>query len=172
MRPVLVFVVVMALMASARAEVTVAGPGGFTVMESFHTGASPEKLWAVLVTPARWWDAEHTWSANPANLTLDAKAGGCWCETLPKGGSAQHMAVDFVEPGKTLRMRGALGPLGTLAVTGVMGIAIVPEGGGAVVTLSYQVGGFVPVDLAPLAPEVDAVLSTQMTRLKAAAEAP
>jgi len=28
------------------------------------------------------------------------------------------------------------------------------------------------VDLAPLAPEVDAVLSTQMTRLKAAAEAP
>jgi uncharacterized protein YndB with AHSA1/START domain len=142
------------------------------VAESFHTTASPQKVWAVLVTPARWWDAEHTWSGIPANMTLDAKAGGCWCEALPNGGSAQHMAVEFVDPAKTLRLRGALGPLGTLAVTGVMGFVIAPEGTGATVTLSYQVGGFVPVNLAPLAPQVDAVLSAQMTRLKAEAEKP
>lgn len=172
MRPVLVFLAVMAFMATARAEVTVAGLGGFTVSENFHTTATPVRLWSVLVTPSRWWDAEHTWSGNPANLTLEPKAGGCWCETLPGGGSAQHMAVDFVDPGKTLRMRGALGPLGVLAVMGVMGIVIAPEGADTTVTLSYQVGGFVPVDLAPLAPDVDAVLSAQMTRLKAEAEKP
>ena len=174
MRPVLVFVAVMAVMAAApvQAEVTVSGPGGFSVTENFHTTASPEKLWSVLVVPSRWWDAEHTWSGDAANLSLEAKAGGCWCETLAGGGSARHMAVDFVDPNKTLRMRGALGPLGTLAVTGVMGFAIAAEGTGATITLSYQVGGFVPVDLQPLAPQVDAVLSTQMTRLKAAAEAP
>lgn len=173
MRPVLVFAAVMAVMAAvpAQAEVTVSGPGGFTVTESFHTTASPEKIWAVLVAPARWWDAEHTWSGDVTNMTLDAKAGGCWCEALPGGGSAQHMAVEFVEPGRTLRLRGALGPLGTLAVTGVMGFVIAPEDGGATVTLSYQVGGFVPVDLQPLASVVDGVLSAQMTRLKAAAEA-
>jgi uncharacterized protein YndB with AHSA1/START domain len=170
MRPVLVFVAVMACMAPARAEVTVAGPGGFTVTESFHTTASPMKVWAALVVPSRWWDSEHSWSGNAANLSLDAKAGGCWCETLPGGGSAQHMTVEFVDPGKTLRMRGALGPLGTLAVTGVMGIIIAPDGAGATVTLSYQVGGFTPVNLETVAPDVDTVLSAQMTRLKAVAE--
>lgn len=172
MRPVLVFVGVMALMAAARADVTVAGPGGFSVTENFHTNAAPMKVWSVLVTPSRWWDGEHSWSGNAANLSLDAKAGGCWCETLPGGGSAQHMTVEFVEPGKTLRMRGALGPLGALAVTGIMGIAITPEGAGSVVTLSYQVGGFTPVNLQPLAPDVDAVLALQMTRLKTEAEKP
>jgi uncharacterized protein YndB with AHSA1/START domain len=174
MRPVLVFASVIAFMAvlQAQADVTVAGPGGFTVTESFHTTAPPEKIWAVLVVPSRWWDAEHTWSGVVTNMTLDAKAGGCWCETLPNGGSAQHMAVEFVDPGKTLRLRGALGPLGTLAVTGVMGFGIAAEGDGAIVTLSYQVGGFVPVDLQPLAPEVDGVLSAQMVRLKAEAEKP
>jgi hypothetical protein len=174
MRSVLVFVGVMAFMAAlpVRADVTVSGPAGFTVTESFHTTASPEKIWAVLVVPSRWWDGEHTWSGVVTNMTLDAKAGGCWCETLPNGGSAQHMAVEFVDPPKTLRLRGALGPLGTLAVTGVMGFGIAPESGGAVVTLSYQVGGLVPVDLSPLAPEVDGVLSAQMTRLKTEAEKP
>jgi hypothetical protein len=60
-----------------------------------------------------------------------------------------------------------------LAVTGVMGIAIEAQiGGGNSVTLSYQVSGFVPVDLQGVAPDVDTVLAAQMTRLKAAIEAP
>jgi uncharacterized protein YndB with AHSA1/START domain len=154
------------------AEVTAASPVGFTVRESFQTAAPPQKVWALLVIPARWWDSEHTWSGSAANLTLDARAGGCWCETLGKDGSVQHMTVDFVDPGKTLRMRGAIGPLGSLAVTGVMGIAIEAQGGGSSVTLSYQVSGFVPVDLQGVAPDVDTVLAAQMTRLKAAIEAP
>ena len=174
MRRVLVLVAVMAGLAAApvRAEVTVAGEGGFTVTEKFQTTAPPAKVWAVLVTPSRWWDGEHSWSGNSANLSLEAKAGGCWCEVLPNGGSAQHMTVDFVEPGKTLRMRGALGPLGSLAVTGIMGVVIAPDGSGSSVTLSYQVGGFTPVNLEALAPDVDAVLAAQLLRLKTVAEAP
>jgi uncharacterized protein YndB with AHSA1/START domain len=156
----------------AKAEVTASAPGGFAVTESFQTSASPAKVWAALVAPSRWWDSAHTWSGSAANLTLEARAGGCWCETLPGGGSAQHMAVDFVDVGKTLRMRGELGPLGTLAVTGVMGIAITPDGAGSNVTLSYQVGGYIPVDIQNIAPSVDTVLEAQMARLKTAAEAP
>jgi uncharacterized protein YndB with AHSA1/START domain len=156
----------------AFADVTASAPGGFAVKEVFQTSATPAKVWAVLVTPSRWWDSEHTWSGNAANLSLEAKAGGCWCETLPGGGSAQHMAVDFVDPNKTLRMRGALGPLGTLAVTGVMGISIAPDGAGSSVTMTYLVGGYIPVDIQGLAPDVDQVLAAQMLRLKAAAEGP
>lgn len=165
---------ILALLAAlpARAEVAVSGPGGFAVNESFQTNAAPAKVWSVLVTPSRWWDSEHTWSGSASNLTLEAKAGGCWCESLPDGGSAQHMTVDIIVPGKSLRMRGALGPLGSLAVTGVMAIAIAPDGAGSSVTLSYQVGGYIPVDIQNVAPSVDAVLAAQMTRLKAAAEKP
>lgn len=156
----------------AGAEVVAAGPGGFAVLESFQTSATPARLWSMLVTPSRWWDNEHTWSGSAANLSLDARAGGCWCEVLPGGGSAQHMVVELVNPGKALRLRGALGPLGTLAVIGLMGIAIEPDGGGSKLTLSYQVGGYIPIDIQGVAPSLDEVLSTQMSRLKAAAEAP
>jgi uncharacterized protein YndB with AHSA1/START domain len=158
--------------APVHAEVMASAPGGFAVKENFQTAATPARVWAVLVTPARWWDSEHTWSGSAANLTLEARAGGCWCETLPDGGSAQHMAVDFVEPGRTLRMRGTLGPLGALAVTGVMGVSIEPDGAGSSVTLTYLVGGYIPVDIQSIAPSVDTVLAAQMARLKAAAEVP
>lgn len=171
MRAVLILLAVLAA-APVRAEVTASSAAGFTVRERFQTAATPEKIWAMLITPARWWDSEHTWSGSAANLTLDARAGGCWCETLGQGGSVQNMSIDFVDPPKTLRMRGALGPLGSLAVTGVMGIAIEAQDGGNAVTLSYQVSGFVPVDLQGVAPDVDTVLAAQMTRLKAAIEAP
>ena len=46
------------------------------------------------------------------------------------------------------------------------------DGAGSSVTLSYQVGGYIPVDIQNVAPSVDAVLAEQMTRLKAAAEKP
>ncbi|MBV9548182.1 MAG: SRPBCC family protein [Alphaproteobacteria bacterium] len=156
----------------AQADVTVAAPGGFTVKEVVHVTAAPARVWAMLIAPSRWWDSEHTWSGSAANLTFEARAGGCWCETLENGGSAQHMTVEFVDPPKTLRLRGALGPLGALAVVGVMGITLEAEGEGSIVTLSYQVGGAVPVDLSAIAPDVDQVLSAQTARLKEVAEAP
>src|SRR5271170_4227176 len=69
------------------AEVTDATPGGFTVSESAHIAAPSDKVYAALVTPQHWWSGKHTFSGNAANLTFDAKAGGCWCEAMPDGGS-------------------------------------------------------------------------------------
>ena len=69
-------------------------------------------------------------SKSAANLTLDAKAGGCWCETLPDGGSVEHLVVVFADPGKTLVMRGALGPLQGLGVEGALSIVLKPAGDG------------------------------------------
>jgi hypothetical protein len=155
-----------------QAEILAAAPTGFTVRESFQSVAPAAKIWEALLAPARWWDDAHTWSGNAANMTLEPKAGGCWCETLANGGSVQHMTVDFLDPEKTLRLRGALGPLGSLAVTGVMGVAIESSGAGSKLTLSYQVSGSVPVDLQGIAADVDAVLAEQTARLKAAAEKP
>ena len=94
----------------ASAEVVSVAGNGFELRETAHTAASSDKVYAALLLPSRWWNSAHTFSQSASNLTLDARAGGCWCETLPNGGSVEHMRVVYVSPGKTLRLRGALGP--------------------------------------------------------------
>ncbi len=93
---------------SASAEVVSAAANGFEVRETAHAAAAPDKVYAGLLLPAHWWNSDHTFSGSAANLTLDARAGGCWCESLPNGGSVEHLRVVFASPGKMLRMRGAL----------------------------------------------------------------
>src|ERR1700681_1128530 len=104
----------------AAAEVVTVAANGFEIRETAHTAAASDKVYAALLLPAHWWSSDHTFSGSAANLVLDARAGGCWCETLPDGGSVEHLRVVYVSPGKTLRLRGALGPLQSLAVAGVM----------------------------------------------------
>ena len=86
--------------APAAAGVVDVSTNGFTVQISTHIAAAPAKVYAALIDPARWWSSEHTFSGSAANLHLDAKAGGCWCETLPNGGSVVHLIVVYVDPGK------------------------------------------------------------------------
>jgi hypothetical protein len=140
------------------ADVVNAAPGGFEVRETVHVASSPDKAYAVLLTPSHWWDSEHTFSGNAANLTLDAHAGGCWCESLPDGGSVQHMTVVYVAPGKLMRLRGALGPLQSMAVEGVMTCSDI--------VLSYAVAGMSPQGFDSLSKAVDQVLAEQIGRLK------
>jgi uncharacterized protein YndB with AHSA1/START domain len=152
------------------ADVTAVDAGGFAVKETFQTGALPDRVWAALIQPKRWWDSQHTFSGSAANLSFEARVGGCWCETLPNGGAAQHMQVDYLDPGKALRLRGALGPLGALPVTGVMNWALAPQNAGTEVTVTYAIAGWSPSGLKELAPAVDSVLKSQTDRLKALLE--
>ena len=150
----------------ASAEVADATPEGFSVSETAHIAAPSDKVWAVLIAPQHWWGANHTFSRNAANLTFDAKAGGCWCETMPNGGAVQHMTVVFVLPGKLLRMRGAMGPMQEMAVTTVMTWSLKPSVDGTDITLVSANGGYVKGGLLNLAPVVDRVFGEQVNRLK------
>jgi Polyketide cyclase / dehydrase and lipid transport len=150
----------------ALADVVNVTPAGFEVKETAHVASTPDKAYAVLVTPSHWWNSEHTYSGNAANLTLEARAGGCWCESLPEGGSVQHMTVVWVAPGKVLRLRGGLGPLGSMAVEGVMTFILKSAGGGTDIALSYAVSGMSPQGFDSLSKGVDQVLSEQLGRLK------
>jgi uncharacterized protein YndB with AHSA1/START domain len=108
-----------ALLAAAtvgHAEVVSVGATGFEVRESMHVAAPPSKVYDGLLHPASWWNSEHTFSGSAANMTLDARPGGCWCESLHDGGSVEHLRVIYVSPGKVLRLRGGLGPFQMLAV--------------------------------------------------------
>jgi hypothetical protein len=163
----------------AASEVVGAGGNGFELREMAHSAAPPDKVYAEILQPAHWWSSDHTFSGNAANLLLDAHAGGCWCEKLPNGGSVEHLRVVFVAPGKTLRMRGALGPFQGLAVDGVMTWSVKSAAdGGTDISLTYAVGGYAKDGFDELSQAADHVLGEQLERLKklvdgaAAARAP
>jgi uncharacterized protein YndB with AHSA1/START domain len=97
--------------AAASAAVLKATPGGFALESAGAIAASPDQVFAALGQVGKWWDPAHSYSRTAANLTIDVRAGGCWCETVPPGGSVEHMRVVTVRPGKQLVARGGLGPL-------------------------------------------------------------
>jgi uncharacterized protein YndB with AHSA1/START domain len=158
-------VAILLLSSTAHAEVADSGPGGFTVKHTITVAAPAAKAWAALIQPRGWWDSQHTWSGDAANLSLAATPGGCFCEKLPNGGGAHHMTVIFVDPGKLLRMTGGLGPLQDMAVTGVMTLKLSEAQGKTTLELSYKIGGYAP-GLADLARPVDGVVAEQFARWK------
>ncbi len=164
------FLVASVLSCPACAAVADSAANGFSVTESVHIAAPPDKVYGELVHPSQWWSPAHTFSKSAANLSLDARAGGCWCETLPDGGSAQHLIVYAAVPGKTLVLRGALGPLQGLGVDGALRIDLRPGGDGTDVAVTYNVGGYLKDGLASWAAPVDEVLGVQFDRLKAQIE--
>jgi len=153
---------------ASRADAEIAGfaSNGFEVREQVHVSAGSKAVYAALTTPKRWWASDHTYSRDATRLTLDPRAGGCWCERLPDGGSVQHLTVVYAAPEKALRLRGALGPLQAMGVAGSLTISLKEAGEGTDVTLTYAVGGYAHEGFETLAKTVDGVLSEQLARLK------
>lgn len=155
------------LLAVAEAEVTNAKPQGFIVTSEARIAAPPSEVYAALVSDiGHWWHPAHTFSGDAGNLSIDARAGGCFCERLAREGSVQHMEIVFAAPGKLLRMRGGLGPLQGLAVAGSMDWQLHEEESGTRLELRYSVGGYLPDGLDAWARPVDSVLVEQLGRLK------
>ena len=158
--------VLLACASGGRAGIVSSAANGFEVHETAHLEAKPDTVYAAIIAPSRWWDSAHTYSKSAANLTLDARAGGCWCEKLPDGSTVQHLSVVLAMPGKMLRLRGALGPLQGLGVDGAMTWKLAAARDGTDLELDYAVGGFAKDGLDKLASPVDGVLGEQVQRLK------
>jgi len=154
----------------ANAEVLSVGANGFEVRQTAHVAAASDKAFAMLLQPARWWSSEHTFSGSAANLVLDARAGGCWCENLPDGGSVEHLHVVYVAPGKALRLRGALGPFQALGVEGSMTWTVKAGATGTDISVSYSVGGYAKDGFDGASKAADHVLAEQIERLRKSIE--
>jgi hypothetical protein len=154
------------LAGAVSAEVTGVGGNGFEVRERVHVAAEPAAVYAALMTPGRWWDPQHTYSGDASRLTLEAKAGGCWCEALPGGGAVEHMTVLYLVPNKALRLRGGLGPLQAMGVTGSFTITLAGADAGTDLTFTYAAGGYSKEGFDDLSKVVDAVLGAQAARLR------
>jgi uncharacterized protein YndB with AHSA1/START domain len=151
---------------SCRAEVVDQQANGFSLQQRLTIKATPDKVYAALIDPSKWWDSAHTFSGDAKNLTFDARAGGCWCETLKSGGSVQHMAVIYADPGKLLRLHGALGPFQSTGMDGTMNIVLAPQGDGTSLTVAYNLGGYIWGGYQSLPKTADGVLGLQFYRLK------
>jgi uncharacterized protein YndB with AHSA1/START domain len=152
----------------AAAEVAASSEAGFASHNEVLVTPGPQVAWDALVTPAEWWNGEHTYSGEPANLSIELVPGGCFCERVPEsGGAIEHMRVVNLAPGSTLRMTGALGPLQSEAVTGVLTMTLTPDGEKTRIAWDYVVGGYARMPLAELAPLVDQVIGEQLLRLAA-----
>jgi len=152
--------------APAVGEVLGADDTGFEIEHVRTLDAEPDASWNRLVRPADWWHSHHTWSGDAGNLTLAPRAGGCFCEAMPGGGSNEHLRVVHAAPGRLLRLDGRLGPLQALPLTGVMSFELAAgESGSTTVTLRYVVAGPPGSALQNWAPAVDGVLAQQVGRL-------
>ena len=157
----------------ARSEVIESAADGALIEHRFQVPGTAADAWRALIHPELWWPEDHTWSGSRANLSLVPTAGGCYCENWADG-SAEHARVVLAIPERLLRMRGALGPLQQMAVTGVLTVALEPGEAGTMIAVSYRISGDASHELDQFVPVVDKVLGLQFGALAgfAAKEAP
>jgi uncharacterized protein YndB with AHSA1/START domain len=165
-----VFALSIVLMATvsglAFADVTDVSQTGFQLQIKTHIVAPPGKVFATIIEPAKWWSSSHTYSQSAANLSIDAKAGGCFCEKLPGGGSVQHLMVAAVIPGQLLRMRGALGPFQQFGMEGAMSWQLTATGQETDLTVTYDLGGHLAGGFGDWPQKANGMVSEQVARLK------
>ena len=160
-----------AIATNSMAEVTSAGPGGFTLQHEVTIDAERVDAWHAAVNDiGQWWSDDHTISGRAAAMTIDARPMGCFCEALANNGGVVRLTVTFVNPNVLLRMTGGLGPLGLLGLDGNMTWEFLDVDGGTRVKFAYAVGGYYPDGLDSIAPGVDYVIGEALLRLKAYAE--
>ena len=146
---------------AAVSEVT---PAGFLVSVREEVPAGPQAAWDTLVQVNRWWNGQHSYSGDASNLSLEPRAGGCWCERW-QGNSVEHGRVLYALPGKGLRIEGAFGPLQAMALNAVLTFKLEPAGEKTAIVVTYRVRGSPDAGLDNMAGSVDAVIGEQVKRL-------
>lgn len=158
------------------AEVVATSDDGFVTRDTVRVAATPLETWLALTKPGDWWNDQHTWSGDAANLTLTPQGGGCFCERIPgddgengfaMDGSARHAVVVQAFPLRVLRLRGGLGPLQGEPATGVLTITLKEIEGGTRVLWEYNVGGPMRYEIPEISQAVDGVMTTQLRALQA-----
>jgi uncharacterized protein YndB with AHSA1/START domain len=149
---------------AAHAKVKQSTPSSLMVEQTVTSTAAPADVYRTIGQIDRWWSSKHTFSGSAANLSLDARAGGCFCEKWPDG-SAEHGRVIQTQRDHLVRLSSTLGPFLDMAVSGVLSFALAPAAKGTTLTVTYRVSGDPSHNLKALAAVVDQVIGEQATRL-------
>ena len=153
------------------ADVADSAAGGFTIKITMTIEAAPPVVYDRLVHHVGdWWNAEHSYSGDAHNLSIEEKPMGCFCEKLPNNGGVRHAEVLYVQPGKMLVLSGALGPLQKFGATGTLTFVVAPLHRDTRLEVIYAVGGYLPDGLNTWAEPSNAMLTDQIMRLKSYVE--
>ena len=173
-KPLLGLALTAALSTPLAAEVTKAEDGHFITRDEAVVEADLKQTWLAMIAPAKWWNSSHTWTGDSANLSITPQGGGCFCERVPEvdepdrftlEGSVEHMRVIHAFPEKALRMQGALGPLQSEPVVGVLTIVLSEVDEGTRIVFEYNVGGRMRYEVDVISKAVDGVMSQQLAGL-------
>jgi hypothetical protein len=167
--PFLFCVAAIGLPLAAAAETSDVTPSSFFISLQQEVHAKPGDVFDDIAKVDKWWNKEHTWSGNAANLSLSLVPGGCFCERWDAN-SFQHGQVVGIRKDAMVRLQSSLGPLQELAVDGILTFALTPKGDNTVLKLTYRVNGGPHSGLDKWAGPVEQVLTEQLHRLASYAE--
>lgn len=153
---------------SVQAKVTATSESHFVVEHEVAVPLDAQSSYRLLGKPSQWWNSGHTWSGDAKNMSMQLKAGACFCE-IWQGNSVMHAQVITARPGELLRLQGALGPLQDMAVNAVLTFTLKKEQAGTKVLMSYRVNGNASNNLSAIAPIVDKVMGEQLEGFRKAA---
>lgn len=155
-----------ALSSTASADVIAKGETGFNLRITSEVNVSPRQAYDQFLRVDEWWQESHSWFGSRKNFSLEAKAGGCFCEIQGEK-QVLHMLVTFVNPGEEIKMVGGLGPLQMMGLHGGMSwrFESLENGTGTRIVQTYNVSGWAPGGLLDLADIVDAVQTGQQKAL-------
>ncbi|MFP6794415.1 MAG: hypothetical protein VB996_14225 [Pseudomonadales bacterium] len=152
------------LSAAALADVTSKGDTGFTLVITGEVKTTPVEAYDQFIRIEEWWLEGHTWYGRSENLSIEPKAGGCFCE-ISGDNQVLHMLVSYVQPGVELKMVGGLGSLQMMGVHGAMSWPFEPIADGTRIIQTYNVTGYVPGGLKEVADIVDSIQTSQLNAL-------
>lgn len=148
----------------SNADVIKSDASGFIIEIEKEVPVSQMNSYQQFLNIGQWWSNEHTWFGEAKNLYIEPRVNGCFCEVNGEQ-QASHMTVSYIEPNKEIRMRGGLGPLQMLALTGAMSWKFEAlTKNTSRITFYYKVSGSPSDNLDKLAPIVNKVQSLQLNR--------
>ena len=155
-----------ALAGSAAAEVAARSENGFSLVYERPVTASAEAVLEAVGRPAAWWSDAHTYSGSAANLSVDLRPGGCWCEALPGGGVKHAEAVLVWPEQRMVRFDAPFGPLQSIGADAVLTMRWEDgeDGAGRMLKWTFVVHG---PGAGAMADAIDAVTGEQFGRLAA-----
>ena len=163
---IIVLILILFTATASQAEVTEVSEQHFVISINTTIDVPSSKVYEQFIDIGEWWQDSHTWFGDATKMTIEAKAGGCFCE---RNGEQQalHMTISQINPGKSIHMTGGLGPLSSLAVNGYMTWTFeVTEDNTTSLKLNYRVTGFVNQKTEDWAKAVDGVLMQQVGNLE------
>ena len=155
-----------ALAGSAAAEVAARSENGFSLVYERPVTASAEAVLEAVGRPAAWWSDAHTYSGSAANLSVDLRPGGCWCEALPGGGVKHAEAVLVWPEQRMVRFDAPFGPLQSIGADAVLTMTWAEAADGPARTLKWSFVVTGP-GAGAMAEAIDGVMSEQFGRLAA-----